>query len=167
MKKILLNLFVIGSCAVLPLTAQAGAQERGMLTGAAIGATAGAVFGAQTNETAQGAMIGAMFGAIAGALLSDSHGITGHLQRPQRIYQPAHQYNQRKHYRHSSHKNRYEVKHRRSHKRMYQQVRRSHHQRRVNISTPHYRDAGVIAAYRFDNAAGHSRGRIRHYARAD
>lgn len=167
MKKILLNLFVIGSCAVSPLTTQAGAQERGMLTGAAIGATAGAVFGAQTDETAQGAMIGAMFGAISGALLSDSRSITGHLQRPQRIYQPAHQYHQGKHYRHSLYKNRYEVKHRRGYTRMHQQVRRSHHQRRVNISTQHSRDAGAISAYRFDRVTGHSRGRIRHYARTD
>ena len=70
MKKILLGLFIVSFSSI---SAYAGPQERGMVTGAAVGATAGAVIGSQTNETAQGALVGAMFGAIAGVILSDAH----------------------------------------------------------------------------------------------
>lgn len=53
------------------VSAYAGPQERGMITGAAIGGTAGAAIGSQSNETVQGAIVGAMFGAIAGAILTN------------------------------------------------------------------------------------------------
>lgn len=57
--------------ALTSVSAYAGPQERGMITGAAIGGTAGAVIGSQSNETVQGAIVGAMFGAIAGAILTN------------------------------------------------------------------------------------------------
>ncbi len=190
MKKILLNVIVI-SCAALPLTANAGPQERGMLTGAAIGATTGAVIGAETNETAEGAMIGAIFGAVAGALLSDLHAVPSRAQKPRRVYQTRHQYKDQ--YRHSPHKSRQAVKPQRKHqKRMHQQAVRGykhhadvhfgrtkqrnsnyhglkvhHYQRQVVIPThKQQRSSHAYTNYRSDRASNHSGGKIRHYARA-
>jgi len=92
MKKMLLGLIFLSCTSV---SAYAGPQERGMLTGAAVGATAGALIGSRSNDTAEGAVIGAMFGAIAGALLSDAEAdpvYYGHQYREEPEYGSRHAY---------------------------------------------------------------------------
>ena len=174
MKKIVLGIMLsLG----LSVSAYAGPQERGLLTGAVVGATAGAAIGSQSNETAQGAIIGAMFGAIAGAVLSSDQeqrlvqrrepraGVYGHQRyRGQYIDDDAytharvhHVYQQRAYLRHQRAARRAHIRH--EQREAYARHEYLEEQRRVAPHARQYGRVGGMVRGLFSNG--------QYYARAD
>jgi uncharacterized protein YcfJ len=145
--------------ALTSVSAYAGPQERGMISGAAIGGTAGAVIGSQTNETAQGAIVGAMFGAIAGAILADQIHATPVRHRAQR--QPVHLHKRNHH--------RYEKRHHWRNHRMHQRHRSDYrnyrYSRHDQRDRRHYRNHDVKSRHGHQAYRSHAEQGIdrRHY----